>query len=248
MWQGNFMITIIPAIDLKGGKCVRLRQGVASDETVYSDSPVEMAQHWVKEGGLFMHVVDLDGAFEGTPVHTDVLREICAAIDIPVEIGGGIRTDEDIEALLAIGVTRVILGTRACEHPEELARLVERFGGERIAVGIDARDGKVQTKGWVETTDVDAVDLAKQVDAAGVGTIIYTDTSRDGMLDGVNAFEMGKVASAVSCEVVASGGVSSAEDIKRLAALNCENLTGAIVGKALYEETVTVKQLAKAAR
>ncbi|MBI9020742.1 MAG: 1-(5-phosphoribosyl)-5-[(5-phosphoribosylamino)methylideneamino]imidazole-4-carboxamide isomerase [Verrucomicrobia bacterium] len=241
-------MTIIPAIDLKSGNCVRLRQGLANEETVYSDSPVEMAKHWVKEGGEFLHVVDLDGAFEGRPVHVDALRGICAAINIPVEIGGGIRTDEDIETLLTTGVTRVILGTRACEHPEELARLVVKFGGERIAVGIDARDGKVQTKGWVETTDVIAVDLAKQVDAAGVGTIIYTDTSRDGMMDGVNAFEMGKICSAVKCEVVASGGVSTIEDIKRLAALNCANLTGAIVGKALYEETVSIKQLAKAAR
>jgi len=242
------MITIIPAIDLKGGNCVRLKQGLANEETVYSDAPVEMAKHWVKEGGEFLHVVDLDGAFEGAPVHVEILREICAAIGIPVEIGGGIRTDEDIETLLATGVTRVILGTRACEHPEELARLVEKFGGERIAVGIDARGGMVQTKGWVETTDVIAADLAKQVDAAGVGTIIYTDTSRDGMMDGVNAFEMGKICSVVKCNVVASGGVSTVEDIKRLAALNCANLTGAIVGKALYEESVSIKQLAKAAR
>jgi phosphoribosylformimino-5-aminoimidazole carboxamide ribotide isomerase len=242
------MITIIPAIDLKGGKCVRLRQGLAHEETVYSDSPVDMAKQWAKEGGEFLHVVDLDGAFQGKPVHMDVLREICAAINIPVEIGGGIRTDADIEALLATGVCRVILGTRACEHPEALARLVEKFGGGKIAVGIDARAGKVQTKGWVETTDVDAVDLAKQVDQAGVGTIIYTDTACDGMLDGVNAFEMGKICSAVSCSVVASGGVSSADDIKRLAALNCANLTGAIVGKALYEQTVSLKQLKKAAQ
>ena len=242
------MITIIPAIDLKGGKCVRLKQGLADEVTEYSDSPAEMAKHWEKEGGEFLHVVDLDGAFEGTPVHLEELKAICAATQMPVEIGGGIRTDEDIEKLLATGVTRVILGTRACEHPEELARLAATFGGDKIAVGIDARDGKVQTKGWVETTDVNAVDLAKQVDAAGVGTIIYTDTSRDGMMDGVNAFEMGKICSAVKCDVVASGGVSSPEDIKRLTALNCANLTGAIVGKALYEETVTVRQLKKAAK
>lgn len=241
------MITIIPAIDLKDGKCVRLKQGLAGEVTEYSDSPAEMAKHWEKEGGEFLHVVDLDGAFEGTPVHVEPLQAICEATDMPVEIGGGIRTDKDIETLLATGVTRVILGTRACEHPEELARLVEKFGGEKIAVGIDARDGKVQTKGWVETTDVNAVDLARQVDAAGVGTIIYTDTSRDGMLDGMNAFETGKISSAVKCEVVASGGVSNPEDVKRLAALNCENLTGAIVGKALYEGTVTVRQLKKAA-
>jgi phosphoribosylformimino-5-aminoimidazole carboxamide ribotide isomerase len=237
------MITVIPAIDLKDGRCVRLRQGAAADETVYSDAPAEMARHWVREGGRFLHVVDLNGAFEGRPVHVEVLREICAAVDIPVEIGGGIRTDRDIETLLGTGVSRVILGTRACEHPEELARLVERFGGDRIAAGIDARAGKVQTQGWVETTDVDAVELARQVDAAGVGTIIYTDTSRDGMLGGVNAAEMGKVAAAVSCEVVASGGVSTLRDIQALQALGCANLTGAIVGKALYEKTVTLKAL-----
>lgn len=242
------MITIIPAIDLKGGKCVRLTQGLVSEETVYSDAPAVMAKQWQKEGGEFLHVVDLDGAFEGRPVHTDELKAICDALQIPVEIGGGIRTDEDIEKMLATGVTRVILGTRACERPEELARLVEKFGGDKIAVGIDARDGKVRTKGWVETTDVNAVELARKVEAAGIGTIIYTDTSRDGMMDGVNAFEMGKICSAVKCDVIASGGVSSQEDIKRLAALNCENLTGAIVGKALYEETVTVRQLKKAAK
>ena len=242
------MITIIPAIDLKGGQCVRLKQGLANEVTEYSDSPAEMATHWEKEGGEFLHVVDLDGAFDGKPVHVEELKAICEAIDIPVEIGGGIRTDEDIENLLATGVTRIILGTRACEHPEELARLVEKFGGDRIAVGIDARDGMVQTKGWVETTDVVAVDLAKQVDEAGVGTLIYTDTSRDGMMIGVNAFEMGKICSAVNCEVVASGGVSSMEDIKRLVALNCDNLTGAIVGKALYEKTVSIKQLATAVK
>jgi phosphoribosylformimino-5-aminoimidazole carboxamide ribotide isomerase len=242
------MITIIPAIDLKDGRCVRLKQGHADEQTVYSDSPAETARHWQKEGGEFLHVVDLDGAFEGKPVHVEELKAICKAVQIPVEIGGGIRTDEDIETLLATGVTRVILGTRACEHPDELKRLVKKFGGENIAVGIDARDGRVQTRGWVETTDINAIELAKKVDAAGVGTIIYTDTSRDGMMDGVNAFEMGKICSAVKCSVIASGGVSSIEDIKRLVALNCDNLTGAIVGKALYEQTASVRQFKKASK
>jgi len=242
------MITIIPAIDLKSGRCVRLRQGAADDETVYSDSPVEMARHWAAEGGRWLHVVDLDGAFEGRPFHVEVLKAICASVDMPVEIGGGIRTDRDIETLLATGVRRVIFGTRACEHPEELERLVRHFGGERIAVGIDARNGKVQTKGWVETTNVAAVELARRVSQAGIRTIIYTDTSRDGMMQGVNTAEMEKVCRAVSCEVIASGGVSTPADVQALGALQCSNLTGAIVGKALYEKTVTLKEMMQAAQ
>ncbi|MCF7847824.1 MAG: 1-(5-phosphoribosyl)-5-[(5-phosphoribosylamino)methylideneamino]imidazole-4-carboxamide isomerase [Kiritimatiellales bacterium] len=234
---------VIPAIDLKNGKCVRLKQGLANEVTEYSDSPAEMAKHWVAEGGMFLHVVDLDGAFEGRPMHTRQLREICNAIDIPVEIGGGLRTDDDIQEVLAAGVCRAILGTRACEHPEELKRLVEKFGGDRIAVGIDARNGMVQTKGWVETTDVIAAELAKQCDQVGVGTIIYTDTSRDGMMQGVNDAEMAKICDVVSCDVVASGGVSTLEDMQRLVALRRPNLVGAIVGKALYEKTVSIAAL-----
>lgn len=241
------MITIIPAIDLKGGKCVRLRQGLADEVTEYSDDPVAMALHWVKQGGEYLHVVDLDGAFAGHPVHTDILRRITAAIDIPVEIGGGLRTDEDIQAVLDAGVARAILGTRACEHPEELQRLSERFGGERIAVGIDARDGMVQTKGWVETTGVKAADLARDVEQAGVETIIYTDTSRDGMMSGVNVEQMLAICGVVGCNVVASGGVSAVDDIHRLVKIKCPNLTGAIVGKALYDESVTIAELKDAA-
>lgn len=240
-------MTILPAIDLKDGRCVRLRQGRLEEQTVYSESPVEMARHWVKEGGEFLHVVDLDGAFAGHPVHVDTVRAICAAVDVPVETGGGIRTDDDIARVLDAGAARVILGTRICEKPDELARLVERFGAERIAAGIDACDGKVQTRGWAETTAVDAVELATNVSAAGVGTLIYTDTTRDGMLGGVNAFETGRICSAVSCRVIASGGVSGVDDIQRLAALRCTNLEGAIVGKALYEGTVTLRRLKKAA-
>lgn len=241
------MIDIIPAIDLKGGRCVRLRQGLADEVTEYSDDPVAMARHWQEQGGRYLHVVDLDGAFAGIPSHSDVLQRITAAIDIPVEIGGGLRTDADIETVLAAGVDRAILGTRACEHPEQLAELVARFGPKRLAVGIDARDGMVQTKGWVETTSVKAVDLARAVEAAGVATIIYTDTSRDGMMVGVNADQMDAICAAVKCDVVASGGVSSTNDVCRLAALKRKNLVGAIVGKALYDHTVTLADLQTAA-
>lgn len=241
------MIGIMPAIDLKDGKCVRLRQGIKDDATEYSDDPVAMARRWEAEGGEFLHVVDLDGAFEGTPKHTGIMREIAEAIEIPFEVGGGLRTDEDIEAVLATGARRAILGTRACEHPEELERLVVEFGGERIAVGIDARDGLVQTKGWVETTDVCAVDLVRRVAEAGVETIIYTDTARDGMMGGVNIAQMDAVCEAAVCDVVASGGVSSAEDITALAGLKRGNLVGAIVGKALYDGSVAITDLRAAA-
>ncbi len=238
---------IMPAIDLKDGKCVRLRQGLAEEVTVYSDDPAAMARHWQDEGGRYLHVVDLDGAFQGRPMHLEILREIVAAIGIPVEVGGGLRTDADIEKVLDTGVDRVILGTRACEFPEQIEDLTGRYGGSRIAVGIDARDGMVQTKGWVETTDVRATDLARKMEDAGVGTIIYTDTARDGMLEGVNVVQMGEICAAVDCDVVASGGVSTAEDIMALAALGLENLVGAIVGKALYDKTVSVAQLQRVA-
>ncbi len=234
--------TIIPAIDLKDGHCVRLRQGKAEDETIYGEDPVRMARRWQSEGGTFLHVVDLSGAFEGRPVHDDVVIRIAAALSIPVEIGGGIRTDEQIERYLSNGINRVILGTRACASPEDLKRLVDRFGSG-IAVGIDARDGNVQISGWVETTDVQAVDLAKKMDEIGVQTIIYTDTSRDGMMTGVNAEAMAAMSDAVACDVVASGGVTTAADVLRLKDLQRKNLVGVIVGKALYEGTVSLKAL-----
>ncbi len=239
-------ITVIPAIDLKGGRCVRLKQGVAADEMVYSDDPVSMARHWESEGGAYLHVVDLDGAFKGAPQHAAVIKQMVEAVSIPVEMGGGLRTDDDIEAMIKTGVDRVILGTRVCENPDQLTRIIKRFGSERIAVGIDARDGFVQVKGWVETTGVEASTLAEQVEEAGCKTIIYTDTSRDGMLGGVNAEAMKDMCESTACTVVASGGVSSVEDIKRLKALKCANLGGAIVGKALYEGNVTVKDLQSA--
>ena len=233
---------IIPAIDLKDGKCVRLRQGRADEVTVYGEDPVAMARHWAGQGARFLHVVDLDGAFKGQPVHTALIAKIAAAISIPIEVGGGLRTDEDVRGLLDGGVARGVIGTRALSDPAGLKRLVAEFGA-RIAVGIDARDGWVQVKGWVETSKVRAGDLAAQAAAAGVRTIIYTDTTTDGMLVGPNVAGVRDICRRVACDVVASGGIVSVAHIKALADLNLPNLAGAIVGKALYEGRTTLTEL-----
>jgi len=240
-------VKIFPAIDLMNGKCVRLRQGRADDATIYNDDPVDQALRWETAGGGYLHLVDLDGAFAGAPRHTRVISDIVEAVRIPVEVGGGLRTDEDVRELLDVGVDRVILGTRALADPDALKRLVGTFG-HRITVGIDARDGLVQVKGWVETTGTRAVDLARDVAAMGVRTIIYTDTATDGMLQGPNLPGMAAMCDAVpSAGVVASGGVASAKDIRSLAALSRPNLEGAIVGKALYEGSTTMAELLAAA-
>lgn len=238
---------ILPAIDLKDGKCVRLRQGRAEDVTVYSDDPVAQAKKWLEQGAEQLHVVDLDGAFQGEPRHAEVIGRIVQAIGIPVEVGGGLRTDAHIERVLEAGVARAIVGTRALESLAALEALVKRFG-ERIAVGIDARDGFVQVKGWVETTGTRAVDLARQAEAAGVRTIIYTDTATDGMLGGPNLAAMAQMCGAVSCRIIASGGVSAPEHVSALKALGCGNLYGAIVGKALYDGKTTLAAMRAAAR
>lgn len=238
--------TIIPAIDLKDGRCVRLRQGRAADVTVYGDDPAAMARHWVAAGARFLHVVDLDGAFDGRVRHIAQIRAIVEAAGIPVEMGGGLRTDADIEEVLAAGVQRAIIGTRAMADPVELKRMVDRFG-RRLAVGIDARNGYVQVRGWVETTRMRAVDLANTAAAAGVATIIYTDTATDGMLGGPNTKAVAEVCDAAGCDVIASGGVASASDVKALVGLRCGNLAGTIVGKALYDGRVTLPDLLAAA-
>jgi len=239
------MIKLYPAIDLKDGQCVRLRQGRADAVTVYSTDPVAMARQWADAGGDWLHVVDLDGAFAGHPVHHEVVRAMAAAISIPVELGGGLRTDDDIQRMLDAGVRRVILGTRACADPDALAALVKKFG-DRIAVGIDARNGKVQVKGWVETTETLAVDLAIKVSSVGVETIIYTDTATDGMLTGPNLEGVRTLCRAVKSKIIASGGISTAKDITALAALKQPNLDGVIVGKALYEGAVTIAGMKEA--
>lgn len=241
-------LTILPAIDLKGGQCVRLRQGRAEDVTVYGAEPVAQALDWEAQGAEWLHVVDLDGAFQGRPAHLEVIGKMVRALRIPVECGGGLRTNADLEALLATGVRRAILGTRALEQVEDLALLVQRHG-DRLAVGIDARDGWVQVKGWTETSRMPAVELARRAAAAGVATIIYTDTATDGMLRGPNLAGTADVCAAVgpACGVIASGGVTTVADVRRLRALPGTNLVGAIVGKALYEERVSLAELLAAA-
>lgn len=240
---------VFPAIDLKGGRCVRLRQGRADDETVYASDPVAMALDWERQGAEFLHIVDLDGAFEGHPVHTKVFEALSKALSIPFEVGGGLRTDADIRAVLRAGASRAIIGSRAVSDPEGVARLAADLGKDRIVVGIDARDGFVQVSGWTETTRVRATELASCLAGAGIGTFIYTDTATDGMLQGPNLAAMAEMADAVTgAQLVASGGVHAPEDVRALAALGRPNLEGVIVGKALYEKTASLAAFLEATR
>ena len=240
------MFDVIPAVDLKAGRCVRLRQGLADQETVYPGAPADMARHWADQGARWLHVVDLDGAFQGRSVQAGVMARIIAALKIPVQCGGGLRTDDDVARLVDAGAARVILGTRAWAEPEQVRKLVDRFGA-KLAVGIDARGGMVQVRGWTETTNVRAVDLARQAEAMGVSTLIVTDTATDGMLGGTNVQAMEDICIAVKTHVIASGGVSAPADVTALRGLGCKNLVGAIVGKALYEGHTTLAHLNAAA-
>ncbi len=239
---------ILPAIDLKNGQCVRLRQGRKDEATVYASDPVEMALRWESLGAEWIHLVDLDGAFAGKPVHAEVIARIARAVAVPVEVGGGLRTDDDVREILDAGAARAILGTRAVADLDAVRRLVDRHG-PAIAVGIDARGGFVQVKGWVETTSARATGLAADVARCGVATIVYTDTATDGMLKGPNLAAMAEMADAVpGVSVIASGGVSRAADVQALARLGRANLAGVIVGKALYEATATLPELIAAAQ
>jgi len=227
---------VIPAIDLKNGSCVRLVQGRESDVTVYDENPVEVAKQFARAGAQMIHVVDLDGAFTGgESPNRAVAKKIATAIDVPVEVGGGIRTVDDVQQLCDAGVARVVLGTVAVESPELLRDLVARFG-EKICVGIDARNGQVATRGWQTETQIKAADLARLVVGFGVRRIIYTDISRDGMLTGPNVEQTVSVARAANVHVTASGGVSSLDDIRHLRDAGEPLLDSVIVGKALYEQ------------
>lgn len=239
---------LIPAIDLKGGRCVRLRQGRMEDETVFSEDPVAMALQWQELGARRLHVVDLDGAFAGRPVNGEVIRRICAALDIPVQLGGGIRDQATLESYLEAGVHWGIVGTRAAREPDWAVALGHSFPG-RVIVGIDARKGWVATEGWAEATDLAAVELARRFEDVGIAGIIYTDIDRDGMLSGINLEETIALAEAIDLPVYASGGLSSMADIQRLAAAieRCRGrLAGCISGRALYEGALDYRQASAA--
>jgi len=229
---------LLPAIDLMGGQVVRLRRGEASEKTVYSDDPVAWARKWEKAGADWLHIVDLDAAFAGEPVNLAHVRAICDAVSIPCELGGGMRDFANVSAAFSAGVSRVVLGTRACESIDYVREMCNEFGGGRIAVGIDSRDGRVAIKGWTETTPMLAAELALAAQDAGARTIIATDISTDGMLAGPNFESLQNLAEVLDCDLIASGGVSSADDLRRLAAIS--GVTGAIIGKALYDGMIPV--------
>jgi phosphoribosylformimino-5-aminoimidazole carboxamide ribotide isomerase len=236
-------VTIYPAIDIKGGRCVRLLQGRPDQETVYGDDPVEMAASFLAQGSPWVHVVDLDGAFSGEPRNAGVIGRICR-LGIRVQCGGGLRTRGAVDAILKQGVSRAVIGTRAAESEAFVAELVAAYG-DRIAVGIDAKNGQVAVKGWADTTADGALGLAQRMDRLGVSTLIQTDIGTDGMLTGPNLPAQGAMAAAVRAQVIASGGVSNAADVARLRELarTHPNLSGVIVGKALYEKRVTLPEL-----
>ncbi len=234
-------MTIYPAIDLKEGRVVRLHQGRADAETVYGNDPASVARNWAAQGASWLHVVDLDGAFSGQPRNRDCVRAILDAVHVPVQLGGGLRTRAQIADALAMGVSRCVVGTKACE-PSFVKDLVAEFG-EKIAVGIDARDGFVAVKGWVEKTSLSAVEFARQISGLGVRTIIFTDIATDGTLTGPNYPAIAAVCAAVDCDVIASGGVSTAADVQRLRELKLPNLAGVIIGKALYDGRVRLKDV-----
>lgn len=239
---------IIPAIDIRGGKCVRLFQGDYNRETVYGDSPAEQAVRWEKEGAHIIHLVDLDGAKAKQPVNLDAVREICSAVHIPCELGGGIRTLEDARKAFDAGVYRIILGTVACENPKLAKEFVSEFTAERVVVGIDARGGCVAVNGWLENSGVDAYELVLTLQEMGVTRFIYTDIATDGALSGPNCDAIAALCSRVPrCGVISSGGISSARDITALRELRKDNLEGVIVGKALYDGKTTYRELEGAA-
>ncbi len=238
---------LIPAIDLKDGQCVRLRQGRMDDSTVFSDDPVAMAGRWVEAGARRLHIVDLNGAIQGKPVNAKVIRNIVQAFpDVPVQVGGGIRDEETIETYLDIGVSYVIIGTGAVNEPHFVADAAIAYPGH-VIVGLDAKDGKVAIDGWSKLSNHDVIDLAQHFERDGVSAIVYTDISRDGMMSGVNVQATAELARAVTIPVIASGGIASIDDIKALCEVVGEGIVGAVLGRALYENKLDFAECQKLA-
>jgi phosphoribosylformimino-5-aminoimidazole carboxamide ribotide isomerase len=238
------MMQIWPAIDLRGGKCVRLRQGDYEQETVFGEDPAAMARHWVEQGGEYLHLVDLDGAKAGRVVNLPSLQSILAAVSVPCELGGGIRDEATIAEMLDIGLARVVIGTKAIKSPDWFREMCRKFPG-KLVLGIDARDGRVATEGWLETSSQLATEVAQSFAREPLAAIIYTDIATDGMLSGPNLEAMAEMQRAVDLPVVASGGVANANDVARLAAIP---MAGCIIGRALYEGTLTMKEALAASK
>ena len=238
---------VIPAIDLKDGQCVRLKQGRMEDDTVFSDDPVAMAERWIQAGARRLHIVDLNGAFAGKPVNASAIHQIVETFpDIPVQVGGGIRDEETIQTYLDAGVNYVIIGTKAVQSPHFVADACLEFPGH-IIVGLDARGGKVATEGWSKLSHHDAIDMARRFEEEGVEAIVFTDISRDGMLQGVNIKSTVELAQSISIPVIAAGGVTTIDDIKALCEVANEGIMGAITGRAIYEGTLDFAQAQKLA-
>jgi len=241
---------LIPAIDLKDGKCVRLRQGRMEDSTVFSDDPVAMAGRWVEAGARRLHLVDLNGAFAGQPVNAQVIRRIAEAFpDVPIQVGGGIREEQTVETYLDAGVEFVIIGTKAVQDPHFVSDLCVGYAGH-IIVGLDAKEGRVAVNGWSKLSKHNVIDLAQIFERYGVEAIVYTDISRDGMMQGVNVDATVRLAQAISIPVIASGGVSTLDDVRALCAVEKEGIMGAIIGRALYDGAIDLaaaQQIADAA-
>lgn len=238
---------IYPAIDLKDGQCVRLVQGKAENKTVYSSEPAEVARRFQQQGASWLHIVDLDGAFSGKPANLEAIEAIADAVTIPFQVGGGLRSRHDIEQMIKAGASRVIIGTRAVDGPDFIKELLDEFGNERIVLGLDARDGRVAVQGWVETVELTAIELGRQMKDLGIRTAVYTDVARDGLLAGPNLASTREVALQTGLEVIASGGVSSAEHIHSLQTMEADGVVGAIIGKALYDGKITLAQALAAA-
>lgn len=238
---------IYPAIDIRDGKCVRLQQGDYAQETIYNDSPVQVAKAWEEQGGQYIHLVDLDGAKAGHPVNDEIIGAIARQANVPVQVGGGLRTLADVERLLGLGVSRVIIGTAAINDQAFTEAVLAKYG-DKVAIGIDARNGYVATHGWLNTSEVRAEDLARELAAKGAGTFIYTDISRDGMMQGPNVEGILSMAKASGKSVIASGGVTSLDDLLRLNVHSGSGIGGAIVGKALYTGNIALTEALQALR